>query len=78
MEQVTEKIAVVVDKELWDETPWVFVGPLIYGAASYSAGRIRSPYLDVPPFHDYWDKGWNMAAQGLIKVGLVNDENETR
>jgi hypothetical protein len=71
---MAQKIRIEVDKELWDETPWLFVGPLIHGAFSFVEGGVRSPYHDLPAFHFQWDKGWTLAAQGKIKVEVVKDE----
>lgn len=70
---VAQKVIVEVDKELWDETPWLGVGFLMHGAFSYAEGVVRSPYLDAPPFHHYWDMGWTMAATGKITIEIVND-----
>ena len=71
---MTKKIRIEVDKELWDETPWLFVGPRIHGAFSYVEGGVRSPYHDLPAFHLQWDKGWTLAASGKIKVELFEEK----
>ena len=73
---MTPKIKITVDKELWDETPWLFVGPLIHGAFSYAGGKVRSPYLDAPAFHVYWDAGWTLAAKGKIKAEIVDEKDD--
>ncbi|MFH0847536.1 MAG: hypothetical protein V1894_05755 [Chloroflexota bacterium] len=71
---MAQKIRVEVDRDLWDETPWFGVGFLLHGAFSYAGGMVRSPYLGLVPFHQYWDLGWTMAAKGKIKLEIVNDE----
>ena len=75
---MTQKIVVEVDKELWDETPWLGVGFLIQGAFSYVAGTVRSPYLEAPVLHLYWDMGWTMAAKGKIKAEVVDDGKDEK
>ena len=59
---MAQKVRVEVDKDLWDETPWLWVGPLLHGVFSYQDGIVHSPYVGAPALHFYWDNGWNMAA----------------
>ena len=73
---MTQKIRIEVDKEIWDETPWVGVGFLLQGAVFYATGTVRSPYLNNPALNLFWDTGWTMAAKGKIKMEIVNDEGE--
>ncbi len=70
---MAQNIKISVDKQLWDETPWLFVGFLLHGAFSYAAGQVRSPYPNVPAFHAYWDAGWTMAAKGRIKTEITDE-----
>ena len=75
---VARKIGITVDKQLWDETPWLFVGPLLHGAFSYAEGRVRSPYPAEPALHYYWDVGWTMAAKGKITTEIFEARDETK
>lgn len=75
---MADKIRIEVDKATWDETPWLFVGPLLHGAFSYVEGSVRSPYHDLPAFHVQWDKGWTLAAKGNIKVEIIPQEEQDR
>jgi hypothetical protein len=73
---MAKTIRITVDKQIWDDTPWIFVGPLLHGAFSYAAGKVRSPYLDAPSLHYFWDAGWTMAAKGKITTEITDEESK--